>query len=238
MKQCTHRIYALKDPNTLEIRYIGVTTQKLSQRLANHVYYSKKRNCTHVHNWILSLINQGKYPMIEQVDCANENNWEQKEKEWISKTVNLTNIDSGGKGIIRNRSKSSRERSAIKHQVAIVQLSLTGELIEEHESITIAARKTKTCRTGIDNVLGNRAKTSNHFQWVYKSDYDESIENKTNVIGGYKKQVIRINTEDNTVKRYDSLSQAAISNHISIARLSTFILTQQLFCIFKFIYSE
>ena len=35
------KIYALKHPNTLEIRYIGKTNQSLSKRLTNHICNAK-----------------------------------------------------------------------------------------------------------------------------------------------------------------------------------------------------
>jgi len=239
MTNCSHKIYALKDPTNLEIRYIGVTTQKLSQRLSNHVYYSKKRNCTHVHNWILSLINQGKYPMIEQVDCANDSNWEELEKKWIASLSNLTNIDEGGKGVIKDKSMSSRERSAAAHEKAVVQLSLTGAYLATHESLVKAAKTVSTLHTNIGNVLANRSKSAAGYRWVYKSDYDlglvdDTIVSINNI--GYKKQVVRLNLEDNTSVEYTSLSEAANSNNISASRLSSFILKDQQFCIFKFSY--
>lgn len=35
------KIYALKHPITLEIRYIGKTNQSLCKRLGNHIYNAK-----------------------------------------------------------------------------------------------------------------------------------------------------------------------------------------------------
>ena len=241
MENCTYKIYALKDPNDLTIRYIGVTTQRLSQRLSNHVYYSKKRGCTHVHNWILNLINQGKYPVIEQIDCATSENWEQVEKDWISKTTNLTNIDIGGRGVVKSRTLSSRERSAIAHEKPVVQLSLFGEFIKEHESVSKAAKFVNSKHTNLGNVLAKRSKSAAGYRWVYKDDYDLGNVDDTIIILnniGYKKEVTRLNIENNTITIYKSLSEAAIKNNISTSRLSSFILTNKLFCIFKFTYND
>jgi hypothetical protein len=241
MENCTHKIYALKDPTNLEIRYIGVTTQKLSQRLSNHVYYSKKRNCTHVHNWILNLIKNGKYPVIEQIDCANKDNWENVEKKWIASIENLTNLHEGGKGVVKDKSLSSRERSALAHQVPIVQLDLNGKIVAVHESVTAAAKKLNTTHTNIGNVLAKRAKSAVKFKWVYKRDYDMGNVDNTIMTAnglGYKKKVERLNLEDNTVTFYDSLTKAAKANNIHLNKLSFFILQQLPFCIFKFSYKD
>ncbi len=35
------KIYCLKDPNTLKIKYIGVTVSDLKQRLSQHIHDSK-----------------------------------------------------------------------------------------------------------------------------------------------------------------------------------------------------
>lgn len=44
-----YKIYCLKNPNTLEIRYIGLTTQKyLSSRLSQHYFCANNNFQTHV----------------------------------------------------------------------------------------------------------------------------------------------------------------------------------------------
>ena len=57
-------IYALKDPLTNEIKYIGKTCNKLKKRLYYHLYeikkYNNKKTC-----WIKSLLNKKLIPIIE-----------------------------------------------------------------------------------------------------------------------------------------------------------------------------
>ena len=45
-QKLTFKIYCLKCPFTLEIKYIGVTSQSLKERLYKHIYEAKsiKRN--------------------------------------------------------------------------------------------------------------------------------------------------------------------------------------------------
>ena len=51
------KIYCLKDPKTLEIRYVGKTIQTLQKRLNSHIScsFSKTRKKYRVNCWIKSL---------------------------------------------------------------------------------------------------------------------------------------------------------------------------------------
>lgn len=74
-------IYGLKDPSTGVIRYVGKTIHP-KQRLIQHLY-NKDVN-QHKRNWIMSLRKRGLTPefvILEEVDFEN---WEEKEKRWIS----------------------------------------------------------------------------------------------------------------------------------------------------------
>lgn len=166
-----YKIYILKDPITLEIRYVGVTCKSLNHRLSNHIYYAKRRNCTHVHNWILSLLLKDLKPLIESVEICNIDNWEEREIYWISyysKLANLTNISKGGKGLIRNRTKSSRLMSALSHSIPILQFNLNNIFIKEFISATEASKETGISRTSICNNLSKISKSAGNFKWQYK----------------------------------------------------------------------
>ena len=60
------KIYTLKHPDTLEVRYVGKTVRSLSRRLGNHIDNAKRsRHNKHLSNWILSILSNGKRPIIE-----------------------------------------------------------------------------------------------------------------------------------------------------------------------------
>ena len=60
------KIYVLKHPDTLEVRYIGKTIRTLSKRLGNHVANAKgNKHNKHLSNWILKLLEENKRPIIE-----------------------------------------------------------------------------------------------------------------------------------------------------------------------------
>lgn len=93
------KIYTLSHPTTKEIRYVGFTKTKLSERLTKHIRDAKNRNSNHRTNWINSL---DSFPIIEEVDnCIDE------DKEWLevmyialfkSWGFRLVNATDGGEG--------------------------------------------------------------------------------------------------------------------------------------------
>ncbi len=92
-------IYALKDPTTNEIRYVGKTNNP-TNRYAGHL--SDKNNRLHKTRWINTLKENGLLPVIEILECASRDNWKERERYWIKKCrsegANLTNISIGGEG--------------------------------------------------------------------------------------------------------------------------------------------
>jgi len=90
-------IYVLKDPDTLEIRYVGKTEQGIKKRLSGHIFNSRY----HVGEWVKSLTKKGKIPVIEIIETSTQESWAERERYWISIysiDCNLTNICEGGRG--------------------------------------------------------------------------------------------------------------------------------------------
>ena len=67
------KVYVLICPISLKVRYIGITREKyLSKRLSGHLFDSINRNGkTHHHNWVRSLYNKGKRPIIRLLTTCN-----------------------------------------------------------------------------------------------------------------------------------------------------------------------
>ena len=166
------KIYCLKNPDNMKIRYIGVTTSKyISRRLSQHIYCAKNNHQTHVAKWIRKI---KKNPIIELIEICDENNWEEREKYWIKYYDNLTNIHEGGKGVVIDKNITSIERSSKAKFIKIVQLNNNGELLNIFNSVKegrdfIGAKSSSS----ISNVLNNNygAKTAFGYQWFYYKDY-------------------------------------------------------------------
>lgn len=207
-----YKIYCLKNPNTMKIRYIGVTTSKyISRRLSQHNYCAKNNYQTHVAKWIRKL---GKSPIIELVETCNENNWEEREKYWIKYYDNLTNIHIGGKGVIVDRNTTSIERSSKAKHVKIVQLNSNGKLLNIFNSVKEGKEYIKAkSSASISNVLKNNygAKTAFGYQWFYYDDYiNNNYKIRTKDIGvDYSKlnEVYLYDLDFKLLKKFKCLNQ-------------------------------
>lgn len=215
----TYKIYCLKNPENNEIRYIGVTTLKyLSSRLSQHYYCANHNYQTHVAKWIRKI---NEKPIIELIEICDENNWEEREKYWISYYKNLTNIHIGGKGVVVNRNQNSIERSAQAHEIKIVQLNDEGELIKIWNSLKEAVLHFKgKSSSSISNVLNNNygCKKAFGFQWFY---YDDFITNN------YKLR------EHNSTINYDNIQKVYLydlNNNFIREYLSLNMLSKDLKC--------
>lgn len=95
-------IYALCDPDTGEIRYIGKSKNSM-KRFKEHLSDISLRDNHRKNNWIKSLMKRGKIPnvkIIQKIDRDNQLN--QAEIYWIKyfkkHGYNLTNMTDGGDG--------------------------------------------------------------------------------------------------------------------------------------------
>jgi hypothetical protein len=90
-------VYALRDPSTFEIRYIGVTKKRLGHRLSQHVWAAKNGAQSYVAHWIGTLDTR---PLIEALEdgCRRD-----REVFWIKHYralgARLTNLTDGGEGV-------------------------------------------------------------------------------------------------------------------------------------------
>lgn len=76
-----YKIYVLKDPNTGNVRYVGMTKKTLEQRLAGHI---RETGNGDKYEWINGLRETGQSPIIELIEKgANENKAITRERFWI-----------------------------------------------------------------------------------------------------------------------------------------------------------
>jgi hypothetical protein len=94
-------IYALLDPRTNEIRYIGKTTNT-EARMRRHLRNSELIKPLHRSRWIKSLVDNGHVPVMRVLETVESQNWQEAERRWISKCrdegCRLVNMTPGGDG--------------------------------------------------------------------------------------------------------------------------------------------
>lgn len=107
-------IYALQDPETKQIRYIGKSTKGLKRPHEHKRAYSLKAH-THKNNWIKSLFAKNlMYEIVVLEENIEDNQLDTKEIYWIAyhKSINspLTNGTDGGEGSLgREISEETRK---------------------------------------------------------------------------------------------------------------------------------
>ena len=176
--------YTLTADNDPEnIRYVGVTTRTLEQRLSGHRYNAKHDNkrSQPVHKWMWSKMKEGVNISINWLDECEEDMWESREKYWVQyykdQGFKLLNVSEGGVGVITKemRNASRIQRSIDAHKKAVCCLHPeTKELIAVYDSVSEATKAMGfKSRSAIGNALkGKKTIMSGGYYWVYKSDYD------------------------------------------------------------------
>src|SRR5262245_22184632 len=67
-----HTIYALRDPRTQEVRYVGKTVNPRG-RLKVHLHHARRGTSWHVSRWIRELFAEGLLPQWEVLEIARGN---------------------------------------------------------------------------------------------------------------------------------------------------------------------
>ena len=170
------KIYCLKDPRTLKIKYIGVTVSNLNQRLSQHLYDSKNIG-TYKRNWIRELTSLNKKPIICLLEYCNYKNWVQKEKLWIKRFENLTNTSQGGVGVVINRKIDSINKSARGHWKNIIAIDKDKNILY-FKSLVEATNILKIPQTNISEVLSKRSNCCYGYHFIYENEYYENYEDQ------------------------------------------------------------
>ena len=114
-------IYALIDPRTEYIRYVG-KANKPKVRLGLHLLPSQLKDKNHRTNWIRNVLDSGHKPLMIILEEVEYSEWTSAEKKWIAHYRNLpaypplTNSTDGGEGIEGYvYTEEDRKRRSIAH---------------------------------------------------------------------------------------------------------------------------
>lgn len=92
-------IYALLDPTTNELRYIGLS-KRINIRYKEHCKNTITKKGTHLFHWLKKLLNNNKFPILKILEECSIEKLAQQEKYWIKfykdLGCNLVNHSDGG----------------------------------------------------------------------------------------------------------------------------------------------
>lgn len=115
-------IYALRDPRTNDIKYVGQTTRTLEKRVGEHIRHAKVyRHRTA--NWIKKLAKLSLKPTIELLEEVSLENIDERESYWITHYrelgIDLLNHTDGGEGVagFKWSEESKRKQSERKQGI-------------------------------------------------------------------------------------------------------------------------
>lgn len=135
-------IYALVEPKTKEVRYIGYTIHSIEKRRDAHVREARRgdRRNAYKNRWINSL---NEIPDVILVDVVDEDDADEAERLWIlhyrTQGSCLTNLTLGGRGQLGFK----QSEATIARRVA----AITGHTVSETARAAISAANTGKRRT-------------------------------------------------------------------------------------------
>ena len=151
-------IYALKCPDTLQVRYIGKSTDPRA-RLRHHLDTGSRQSNTHKNHWINSLLAVGKRPFLEVLETTTEVEWPQREQYYIQcyKALGrLTNSTNGGEGApgcpqspetVAKRVAKNTGRKRTPEQIANMKAGASKRLSNSsYRDDLIARTKARVCK--------------------------------------------------------------------------------------------
>ena len=212
------KAYVLIDPYTNVPRYVGITTQSIQKRFAQHLndVYNRPTLNPHKTNWFKKLMSGGKMPIIQQI-AEFDNAVEMKEFEinyinTYKEKYDLMNLTKGGDGTWGH--EVTREMILkTSWPKPIVQYNVLGEKIAEFEMTEDAAReygyRNKACSHITQCCKGTRHSAYGYI-WRYKGDPLGDISH-INPKGLEFNKLVQYDLNGNRIGEYDSYIKAAIA---------------------------
>lgn len=111
-------------------------------------------------------------PCIDHINCIRDDN-RVENLRWVTHKENMNNpvstakLSSARKKYYLNEDNLRRNRQQ-KHNKAVVQLSIEGEVVGEYQSIRDAQRQTGIGVSSIFNCIKQYTHTAGGFKWQYK----------------------------------------------------------------------
>lgn len=143
-------IYALTDPVTDAVRYIGYTARP-KKRLYQHIYHCNAKD-SHKNRWIKKLLSNGLSPKMVILEEGN-GPWQEREQYWIHHYkhlgVRLTNSTNGGDGACglfvseETRRKIGQQSRESKRYTNWISAAIKSNIGRKHSQESINKRVAK-----------------------------------------------------------------------------------------------
>lgn len=134
----TSFVYGLCEPETKDIRYVGVSTH-LKSRYLEHL---KDRLDSHKSRWIRTLVSKGLKPRLIILQCVLNENRDLAERNWIKllreSGAKLTNLTDGGDGALGAKRSEEFKRNIGRF---MSKFRKGKPLSEEHKKVLSEATK-------------------------------------------------------------------------------------------------
>lgn len=195
------KVYALVDPITLKIRYIGVTRKYLKDRLNGHIHEAKFNPDWNWHKsrWINKLLVHDYRPIIRLLKiCDSREEAEKLEEELINKYKdkhNLVNIalDSG-------KFDSTSATKILSKEVFVYDYQ--GNYIESFKSIKECSEELDIYYSTVKKCLSGEYKYAKKYQFSFER-FDK-MNDLTEYSTGSSKEVLLLDTYTDEILRYKS----------------------------------
>jgi hypothetical protein len=210
-------IYALLDPLTEEVRYIGKTV-KPKTRLYSHLIESKNLKLSnHRLNWIRKLTSNNYKPIFKILKICKLSEFEFYEESFIKKyDFNiLTNSDRTGQGN-KGRKRSIIDKQSVKLSKIVFMYNINGELIKKFKSVRDAARSLNISHSNISKCCNGKFKHTSGFIFRYELCNVLPIKEPNAV----KKSVIELDSNNNIINKWESIMECSRQTGIDNGNIS------------------
>ena len=197
-------VYALIEPNTLKIRYIGITEQTLQKRLFGHLSDSfLKRDNSRKRSWVISLKNKGYIPIIKLLKVCNTREEALKlESELINRYyIKRRLVNCLDEGKFTSRGVKSAEQLKSKK---VYVYNYEGVFIKEFNSIKECSSELNIYHSTISRCLKGEYKYAKQYQFSYTK---QDMPNLSSYSKNNWNEVELLDTQSNIIVKYPKMTK-------------------------------